>query len=312
MAALGHRDHVLARASDAAVLTVAVVAARYFQNHHERALGVLRLGGYLSGPLSASRLNRRLHALADWLALALATLGALFATGAAFLLDSKPVPVCRRARAGRCRKLRGGDYCGYCASKRERFFGWRLHLVCTTEGVPVAFDLLPGALHDLTPVHELTYGLPAGAAIYADKAYNAGVDEASILANTGARLAPLRRANMRPNDSADKLDLRTHRKRIEVLFSQLAAMGVQRLHARTNAGLDSSSMPPGWVPSCERRACLKPSSRATVVPLHSAARKSHKCQSPATRSLSRGGWRDTAKLPHRTPRGSVHGPPLPP
>ncbi len=238
MRALGHRGHALARTSDAEVLTVAVVAAKYFQNHHERALGVLRLGGYLSGPLSASRLSRRLHALADWLALALATLGNLFATGAAFLLDSMPVPVCRRARAGRCKKVRGRDFCGYCAAKRERFFGWRLHLVCTTDGVPVAFDLLPGALHDLTPVHELTYGLPAGAAVYADKAYNAAADEASILADTGARLVPLRKATMRPNDWADKLALRAHRKRIEALFSQLTAMGVQRLHARTHAGLE--------------------------------------------------------------------------
>lgn len=235
---LGHRSHALARTSDAEVLTVAAVAAKYFQHHHERALGVLRLGGYLAGPLRASRLNRRLHALADWLGLALATLGELFATGAAFLLDSMPVPVCRRARAGRCRKLRGGAYCRYCAAKRERFFGWRLHLVCTAAGVPVAFDRLPGALHDLTPVHELVYGLPAGAAIYADKAYNAGADEASILADTGARLVPLRKANMRPNDWADKLALRAHRRRIETLYSQLAAMGVQRLHARTNGGLE--------------------------------------------------------------------------
>jgi len=238
MQALGHRSHALARTSDAAVLTVAVVAAKYFQNHHERALGVLRLGGYLSGPLSASRLNRRLHALAEWLGLALATLGELLATGAVFLLDSMPVPVCKRARAGRCCKVRGREFCGYCAAKRERFCGWRLHLVCTATGVPVAFDLLPGALHDLTPVHELVYGLPAGAAIYADKAYNAGDDEASILAETGARLVPLHRANMRPNDRADKLALRAHRRRIETLYSQLAAMGVQRLHARTNDGLE--------------------------------------------------------------------------
>ncbi len=32
MAALGHRDHVLAQVSDAEVLTVAVVAAKYFAN----------------------------------------------------------------------------------------------------------------------------------------------------------------------------------------------------------------------------------------------------------------------------------------
>ena len=66
----GHRDHVLAGVSDAEVLTVAVVAAAYFQNHHARALQVMLGMRYLSGRLSASRFNRRLHALADWFGLA--------------------------------------------------------------------------------------------------------------------------------------------------------------------------------------------------------------------------------------------------
>lgn len=237
MRALGHRDDGRAEAGDAEVLTVAVVAAKYFQCHLERALGVMHLGRYLSGPLSVSRFNRRLHRLAGWLGLATETLGELFATGEAFLIDSMPVPVCRRARARRSRKLRGKEFCGYCAAKREKFFGWRLHLVCTTDGVPVAFDLVPGGLHDLTPVHELTAGLPAGAAVYGDKAYNAGDDEASIADETGVRLVPIRKANMRPNLWADKLALRAWRKRIEALYSQLEAMGVQRLRARANPGL---------------------------------------------------------------------------
>jgi hypothetical protein len=238
MAALGHRDHVLARASDAEVLTVAVVAARYFQNHLERGLQVMRLGRYLSGALSVSRFNRRLHALRAWLPLLLEALGAVFAHGAVFLIDSMPVPVCRRARARRCRKLRGTVYCGVCHAKRERFFGWRRHLVCTPTGIPVAFDLLPGGLHDLTPIHELTYGLPAGSTVYGDKGDNAASDEATILADSAVRLVPIRRANMRPNLWADKLALREWRKRVEALYSQLEAMGVQRLRARTTPGLE--------------------------------------------------------------------------
>ena len=239
LAAVGHRDDVRAKAGDAEVLTVAVVAAKAFQNHLARALQVMHLGRSLSGPLSVSRCNRRVHALRGWLGLALETLGALFARGEVVLIDSMPVPVCRRARARRCRKVRGGDFCGYCAAKREKFFGWRLHLLCTPAGVPVAFDLLPGGLHDLTPIHELTYGLPAGASVYGDKAFNAAADEATILADTGVRLVPIRTANMRQsNDWADTLALRAYRKRIEVLYRQLEAMGVQRLRARTNPGLE--------------------------------------------------------------------------
>jgi hypothetical protein len=51
MTALKHKSHPLAQASDTEVLTVAIVAAKYFQNHHERALCVMRECNYLSGQL---------------------------------------------------------------------------------------------------------------------------------------------------------------------------------------------------------------------------------------------------------------------
>jgi len=74
-------------------------------------------------------------------------LGEALAGGAIFIIDSMPLPVCRRARAWRCKKVRGAEYCGYCAAKRETFFGWRLHLVITPDGIPASFDLLPASFH---------------------------------------------------------------------------------------------------------------------------------------------------------------------
>ena len=41
------------------------------------------------------------------------------------MIDSLPVPVCRRVHARRCRKVRGRAYCGYGAAKKEKFLGWR-------------------------------------------------------------------------------------------------------------------------------------------------------------------------------------------
>lgn len=236
---LDHHSHVLAHVPDAEIITVAIVAARSFGNHHERALQVLSQAGYLSGSISVSRFNRRLHALADWLGFIAETLGSLYADGEIFIIDSLPVPVCRRVRARRCRKVCGRIYCGYCAAKKEKVFGWRLHLLCTPQGVPVAFHLLPASLHDLTPIHELTVGLPAGARVFADKAYNSAKDEASILADMGVRVVPIRRANMKPHAwFVDELELREYRHTIETVNSQLEKMGVQRLHARTNAGFE--------------------------------------------------------------------------
>jgi hypothetical protein len=234
---LDHRSHPLARVPDAEVLTVAVVAAKYFQNHHERALVVLSQLGYLSGRISTSRFNRRLHALADWLDFSVDTLGEVFGKGEVFVIDSMPVPACRRARARRCRTLRGAIYCGYCAAKKEKFFGWRLHLVCTPGGVPVRFTILPGSLHDLTPIHELTYALPQGGRIFGDKGYNSAADEATIVAETGVRLVPIRKANMQPHAwFLDELELREYRHAIETVNSQLESMGIQQLHVRTNTG----------------------------------------------------------------------------
>jgi hypothetical protein len=136
----------------------------------------------------------------------------LFRRGEVFVLDSLPVPVCRRVRARRCRKVRGREYCGYCAAKKEQFLGFRLPLICTPNGVPVSFTLLPAASHDLTPVHELAYSLPRGARLFGDKAFNSADDEASILAETGVRLIPIRKANMQPREwFLDALELREYR-----------------------------------------------------------------------------------------------------
>ena len=239
MVQLDHPSHPLAHVPDSEVLTVAVVAAKYFQNQHERALAIMHATHHLSGSLSISRFNRRLHALSDWLEFVSETVGEVLTTGEVFVIDSLPLPVCKRARARRCRKVRGRLYCGYCAAKDEKFFGWRLHLICTPSGVPVRFTLLPGALHDLTPLHELTADLPEGARLFGDKGYNSAADEASILAETGVRLIPVRRKNMQPHAwFVDELEVREYRHTIETVNSQAEAMGIERLHARTNAGVE--------------------------------------------------------------------------
>jgi Transposase DDE domain len=232
----GHRDHCLAQARDSEVLFVAVYAAAYFQNHHERALSVLKGLHYLSGPLSISRFNRRLHRLAYWLPLLAEVLGRLFENEPCLIIDSLPVPVCRRVRARRCGKVRGAEYCGWCAAKKEKFFGWRVHLVCTPAGIPVRYSLLPAAYHDLTPIHELLWEVPAGVWVLGDKAYNSKADEASLEAETGVRLVPIRKANMTPNSWEERQRLEEYRHGIETLNSQAEKMGLERLYARSNEG----------------------------------------------------------------------------
>lgn len=74
--------------------------------------------------------------------------------------------------------VQGDAYYGYCAAKKEQFFGWRLHLVCTAAGVPVGCGLLSARLHGLHPVYDLAQCLLMRATLYVDRAYNSSDDEA--------------------------------------------------------------------------------------------------------------------------------------
>jgi hypothetical protein len=219
------------------MLTVGVIAAKYFQNHHERALCVMSRLGYVQA-LSVWRFNRRLHARREGLYGMVSLVAEIYIQGEVFSIDSMPLPVCKRARASRCKKVRGQAFCGSCAAQKEKFFGWRLHLIGSPDGIPVSFDLLPAAEQDLTPIHELTVVWPEGATVCGDKAYVSDPDANTILAATGVRFVAVRRRNMSPNAWADEYDWRLYRKRIETVYSQLQAMAVQQLHARTNSGFD--------------------------------------------------------------------------
>lgn len=233
-----HQSDTRSRVSDSEILTVAVCAAKFCQNHHERTVLLMNQLGYLSGPLSLSRYNRRLHHLAEWWELILSGLMQSHCKGDTFIIDSMPLPVCRRVRASRCKKVRGREYCGYCPAKDYKFFGWRLHLIINPQGVPVSFSILPAHLHDLTPIHELTWVLPPWCQLLGDKGYNAGADEATIWEAVRVRFVPIRKVNMEPNPIDERVALRTHRHAVESLNSQLERMGAERLYARTNVGFE--------------------------------------------------------------------------
>ena len=80
--------------------------------------------------------------------------------------------------------------------------------------------------------------LPETATVFGDKGYISDPDAYTIFAETGVRFVAARRCNMTPNTWADDYDLRHYRRRIETVYSQMEAMGIEHLHARTNHGFD--------------------------------------------------------------------------
>ncbi len=109
--AYGVVDDCRAIGTAAEILTVGVVAAKYFQYHHERRLCILTRLGYVHG-LSVSRFNRRLHKLRDWFYRLVSLASELYTHGEVFIMDSLPLPVCKRARASHCKKVREKAFCG--------------------------------------------------------------------------------------------------------------------------------------------------------------------------------------------------------
>ncbi len=70
-----------------------------------------------------------------------------------FCIDSKPVEVCRMARAKRCamgrKNFDKAPAFGFCASQRSYYYGYKLHALCGLSGVIHSFDLSKASVHDI-------------------------------------------------------------------------------------------------------------------------------------------------------------------
>jgi hypothetical protein len=224
--------------TDGEVITIALCSAIFFNSNHDKALVWLRIAGYFPAMLSLSRFNRRIHHLKEFIEFCCESVREILARGDLYIEDSMPLPVCKRVRACRNKKVQGQEYCGYCAAKKEKFFGFRLHLIVDTEGIPVSFAVIPGAYHDLTCVYEISASLPENSKVIGDKAFNCKADE-KALKELGTTLMPIRRKNMKKQWSVfeERFIIREHREQIETSFSILSdVMGLNGLKATTRSG----------------------------------------------------------------------------
>jgi hypothetical protein len=139
--------------SDAQLMTTALVAAGFFYGNLATAMKYMHQHhGFAK--LDKSGFNRHLHRLE-------AQLNALFwgmgqalkqlNTSGSYLIDSFPVAVCKNIRIPGCRLLQGKAYHGYNVSKREYFYGFKVQVITTAEGIPVSI-LSPLALLPTSPL----------------------------------------------------------------------------------------------------------------------------------------------------------------
>lgn len=89
-----------------------------------------------------------------------------------YILDSFPVPVCDNIRIKRCRLVKNEVYRGRVESKKRFFYGVRVQIMATSDGIPVEFCILPGACADLQGLAELALELPDASQVFVDAGYN--------------------------------------------------------------------------------------------------------------------------------------------
>ncbi|KAA6332699.1 hypothetical protein EZS27_018823 [termite gut metagenome] len=111
-----------------------------------------------------------------------------------YIIDSFPVALCHSIRIPRICMVQGEQYRGYCASKRSWFYGYKVHVPVTGEGIPVEYTFTPGSSHDMERLRQMPLSLPEGSTLYSDAAYTDYTTE-EMLADDEIRLLAARKAN---------------------------------------------------------------------------------------------------------------------
>ena len=140
------------------------------------------------------------------------------------LIDSFPVPVCRFARARRCRRLRELSVYGFDEMAKQTCFGVRVHLRVCWPGLVVGFEVAPANVHELRAAEDLLAGVGGGA--LGDRNYWSPTLMEQFHAEGLRLLAPFRKASREPKPWPRRLV--NTRRRIETVIGQL----VGRFHTR--------------------------------------------------------------------------------
>lgn len=102
------------------------------------------------------------------------------------LLDSTPVPVGASRETVRRSEFAGHAAYGYCASHSRYFWGFRLYLLCASDGMPIAFELAPANAPEREVAAEMLRRVSLdGYTVIADKGF-AGEEFEALMAELGA------------------------------------------------------------------------------------------------------------------------------
>ena len=177
----------------------------------------------LTSKIERSVFNRRKRALFSHREILRKTLACQISTQDFYIVDSMPLEVCKLSRSSRssiCKEeYASAPDKGYCASQSINYYGYKLHAVCTIDGVFTDFDLTGASIHDIHFLKNIKT-LYQDCTILGDKGYLSIAYQRDLFTSNQIRLEVPMRKNQH-NYKPQGYIFRKSRKRIETLFSQL-------------------------------------------------------------------------------------------
>lgn len=169
---------------------------------------------------SRTRFNRARRALLQVTELIRQKLLAVFAIPCSryFVIDSFPLAVCKFGRARYCQSFRqdGADY-GKCPSKKETYFGYKVHALITLEGFITAFEITLASTDDREGLRDLVMQQQP-LTILGDKGY-VGEALSGEMREQGICLMALKRSNSKTDWARPVRQLIFRlRRRVETVF----------------------------------------------------------------------------------------------
>lgn len=236
--AIGEKTDKQAHMSQSEIMTTALIAIKYFGTNYAKALEFLQEHHYFNKTLSKSRFSRRLNKIPKSLWNALLHIFRKSSESSEFAIDSFPIPVCKNVRISRCRIYSGKEYHGYNSSKKEYFYGLKVHVLTDISGIPVEFYIEPASFHDVRIFQKFTFNLKKDSVIYADAAYNHYEFEKFLQKERSIFLAVKRKTNAKNAPLQKILYDGKKRKIIETTFSCMLQNTLRNIHAITRKTLE--------------------------------------------------------------------------
>ena len=237
---VGHREHGERRVSDSEIVSTAIIAALYFKGNQSHAINYMRSHSMIPAMIGKSGFNKRLHKVASlimWLFLQVGRLFKYVSAELEYIIDSFPLRSCHNIRISRSKLLKGAEWRGFNASKREYFYGVKVQLLTTRQGIPVELCFTPGSEHDAAALHKMYMDLPAESSVFGDSAYTNYELEDLYRETELIELKICRKSNSKKPDKPHQSFIKNvMRKRIETTISEIIEMTPHSIHAVTKEG----------------------------------------------------------------------------